>query len=416
MAKWIDKYNPKEVADRIDKAKSLDKDGKVSFKGFEHYDYTVVLNSMVTLNETIPEIEKNRIVKQATFKAAARGKIDSRNLLAEINKLESDYLKRPEKEFKLVTSISIDRFFKIKAKKINNCTINFKSSLSAPYLKAISEISAIASQSITGDIPTNYKKVIITLNARSDAEAANKALDSIDLLRGIWNFYENRKHGIRISFGKRKPVNKFILGPFHTLHEPDGKLATKTWWYDPEYAYQIDPFNPSKDLEKIYKFENTIRKLLDKGKYRKEIVSAILRYTRALDLTNWEDSFLRLWSVLEHLTDTGSNDSYKITIRRAAFIYGGDEYSRQILTHLRDYRNRAVHVGAETIEIQAYMYQLKRFVESLLEFHLGNKFGFNSLREISTVLDLPCDRDELCKRREAIIYAEKYLGYKNKKF
>lgn len=412
MAKWFNIYNPSEIADRIDKAKSVDKNGKVSFKGFEHYDCAVVLNSMVIMDDTIPEIEKNRIVNQATFKAAAKGKIDSKSLLVEINRLETEYLKRPEKTFKLVTSISVDRFCNLKSKKLNNCTVTFKSSLSLPYLKSISEIFDSARHSIIGDIPKNYKSVIITVNAKSNAEAANKALDSIDLLRGIWNLYENRKHGIRISLGKRKPVNKFILGPLHTLHETDGKLATQTWWYDPEYVYQIDPFNPSKDLEKIYKFEKTVRKLLNRNKYSKDIVSSILRYTRALDLANWEDAFLRLWSVLEHLTATGPNDSYSITIKRAAFIYGGDEYARQVLTHLKDYRNRAVHVGSENHEIQAYMYQLKGFVESLLEFHLGNTFGFNSLKEVSTILGLPCSRDELCKKRETLMYAEKFLGYK----
>lgn len=298
MAKWFNIYNPNEIADRIDKAKSVDKNGKVSFKGFEHYDSTIVLNSMVIMDDTIPELEKNRIVNQATFKAASKGKVDSQSLLAEINKLETEYLKKPEKTFKLVTSISVDRSCNLKAKKFNNCTINFKPSLSSPYLKAISEIYDSARHSIIGDIPKNYKCVIITVNAKSNAEAANKALDSIDLIRGIWNLYENRKQGIRISSGKRKPVNKFILGPLHTLHEPDGKLATKTWWYDPEYVYQIDPFNPSMDLAKIYRFENTVRKLLNKNKYSNEIVSSILRYTRALDLTNWEDAFLRLWSIL----------------------------------------------------------------------------------------------------------------------
>lgn len=412
MAKWSNIYNPNEIADRIDKAKSVSKDGKISFEGFKHYDYTVVLNSMVITDETIPELEKNRIVNQATFKAAAKGKIDSQRLLAEINRLESEYLKRPEKKFKLVTSISVERLCKLKTKKINDCTINFKSSLSAPYLEAISEIFDSACHSIIGDVPTNYKSVIITVNAKSDAEAVNKALDSVDLVRGIWNFYENRKYGIRISSGKRKPVNKFILGPLHTLHEPDGKLATKTWWYNPEYVYQIDPSNPSKDLEKLYKFENIIRKLLAKNNYSKEIVSAILRYTRALDLTNWEDAFLRLWSILEYLTATGPNDSYSITIRRAAFLYRGDEYARQVLTHLKDYRNRTVHAESENHEIQAYMYQLKRFVESLLEFHLGNKFGSNSLKEVSTILDLPCNRNELCKKREALSKAEKFFGYK----
>ena len=42
MAKWFNIYNPNDIADRIDKAKSIDKNGKVSFKGFEHYDCTIV--------------------------------------------------------------------------------------------------------------------------------------------------------------------------------------------------------------------------------------------------------------------------------------------------------------------------------------------------------------------------------------
>ena len=294
---------------------------------------------------------------------------------------------------------------------MGDCTITFKPYLTTPYVKAISDIFDSAKYSIVGEIPKNYKNVIVTLSAKSHAEAANRALDSIDLLRGIWNFYENRGHGIRISSGKRKPVNKFILGALHTLHEPNGNLATNTWWFDPEYVYQIDPYNPSRDLERIYKFQKTGRKLLRKSRYSQDIVSAILRYTRALDLTNWEDAFLRLWGVLEHLTGTGPDDSHKVTTRRAAFIFGGEEYSRQVLIHLRDYRNRAVHAGSENHEIEAYMYQLKRFVESLLEFHLGSKFGFKNLKEVSTVLDLPCSREELCQKHNALKYAQKFLGY-----
>ena len=163
---------------------------------------------------------------------------------------------------------------------------------------------------------------------------------------------------------------------------------------------------------KIYTFENKVRKLLAKSKYSEEIIPAILRYTRALDLINWEDAFLRLWSVLEHLTATSPKDTYKKTIHRAAFIFGGNEWFRQVLNHLRDYRNRAVHAGSENHEIETYMYQLKRFVEALLEFHLFNKFNFKNLKDVSTFLDQPFDRIVLHKKRVALLNAEKYLGYK----
>jgi len=412
MADWISDYNPHQVAEGFEKAKNVDKNGKVTFQAFTHYDYVVVLNSMVSLNKEIPLLEKKRIINQATFQAGAKGKITAETLLSEIRNLESKYLRRPLQRYNLVTSISVNRLCKLKRKKVYGCTISFCPFLPKVYREGISKIIEHARHSITGGVPTDYMYVKVSVSAKSYDEAANKALDALDLIRGIWNFFENRKQGMRISSGKRNPVNKYILGPLHTLHKPDGKLATENWWYDLEYVYQIRPYDPSRVIVKLYKFESSVRKLIQKSKYSSDIDTAILRYTRALDLTNWEDAFLRLWSVLEHLTGASPNDSHKVTIRRAAFVFGGKEYSRQVLTHLKDYRNRAVHSGSENHDIEAYMYQLKRFVEALIGFHLRNKYGFKSLADASRVLGLPCDRQELRKKRKDLAYAERFLGYK----
>lgn len=412
MAEWIPDYNPHEVAEAFEKAKSVDKNGKVKFQGFAYYDYAVVLNSMVSLNKEIPPLEKRRIISQAIFQAGAKGKITAERLLSEMRSFESKYLRRPLQKYNLVTSISVNRVCKLKRKKVYGCTISFCPFLPKVYGEGISEIIDHARHSITGEIPTNYMYVKVSVSAKSHDEAANKALDALDLMRGIWNFFENRKQDMRISSGKRNPVNKYILGPLHTLHKPNGKLATKIWWYDLEYVYQIRPYDPSRAIEKLYKFESSVRKLIQKSKYSSDINTAILRYTRALDLTNWEDVFLRLWSVLEHLTGTSPNDSYKVTVRRAAFVFGGEKYARQVLTYLKDYRNRVVHSGSENYDIEAYMYQLKRFVEALMGFHLGSKYGFKSLADASRVLDLPCDRQELRNKRKTLAYAERFLGYK----
>ena len=411
MAKWISDYNRQEVAEAFEKAKNVDKNGKVTFQGFTHYDHVVILNSMVSLNKKIPLSEKRRVINQAISQAGAKGKITAERLLSEIRNLESKYLRRPLQRYNLVTSISVNRLCKLKRKKVYGCTISFCSFLPKVYDEAISEIIEHARYSIAGKIPTNYMYVKVSVSAKSHDEAANKALDALNLIRGIWNFFENRKHGIRISSGKRYPVNKYILGPLHTLHKPNGKLATKNWWYNLEYVYQIRPYDPSRIIEKLYKFESSVRKLIQKSEYSSDIDTAILRYARALDLTNWEDAFLRLWSVLEHLTGMSRNDRYEVIVRRAAFVFGGEKYARQVLTYLKDYRNRAVHSDSENHDIEAYMYQLKRFVEALIRFHLGNKYGFKSLADASRVLGLPCDRQELRKKRKDLAYAERFLGY-----
>jgi hypothetical protein len=110
-----------------------------------------------------------------------------------------------------------------------------------------------------------------------------------------------------------------------------------------------------------------------------------------LDSFEWETSFLRLWGVLETLTGTQPYESHDLTVKRAAFLYADPERElhMQVLNHLRHYRNRSVHRGEGSETIEAYMYQLKRYVEVLLFFHLTSDYRFESLAKAAEFLDLP---------------------------
>ena len=225
----------------------------------------------------------------------------------------------------------------------------------------------------------------------------------------IWNLALNRGSNLRISSGKRQPVNRFVLGPIHTLHTTSGKLATNSWWYQTEYQGPVSAYDPGDSkADRLFKFTDTVRQDLRKSQYKEPLAACLLRYVRALDTPDWEDSYLRLWGVLEQLTNTGIQDNYKVTIRRASFIWKDRKYAQQILTHLRDYRNRAVHAGTESQDIETYMYQLKRIVEALIEFHLRNRFRFETISEVAEFMDLPDDDKEL-GRRLKIIKAAKLL-------
>ena len=142
MADWISDYNRQEVAEAFEKAKNVDKNGKVTFQGFTHYDHVVILNSMVSLNKEIPLSEKRRVIIQAISQAGAKGKITAERLLSEIRNLESKYLRRPLQRYNLVTSISVNRVCKLKRKKVYGCTISFCSFLPKVYDEAISELAA----------------------------------------------------------------------------------------------------------------------------------------------------------------------------------------------------------------------------------------------------------------------------------
>ena len=405
---WVKGYSPDLLVQKLEEAKTVDTNGKASFQGFGFTPNIVVLNSMVSFSSDIPELEKRRIISKTAFNVAGKGKITPQSLLSGINDLERQYLREKIKQYNLITSLSIRRVFKLKRRSLNGCIITFHPAINRHFLKEIEKINKHASYSIYGKFPHDYLFAKISVQGKSYSEAADKAIDTIDLLRGLWNLYYNRRHPFRISSGSRKPINNVVLGPLHTLHFPNGKLATESWWYEPDYRGPLNGFDISKEIEGLHQFEANVRKLLKKSPFKSFLEAGIIRYTRALDLRDWDNAFLRLWGILETLTNTGENDTHKVTVKRTSFLYKDREYTKQILNHLRDYRNRAVHTGSGNQDIETYMYQLKNFVETALEFLIANKFGFKNLNEVAQFLDLPDDRTLLSKRIQLINSALKY--------
>jgi hypothetical protein len=56
------------------------------------------------------------------------------------------------------------------------------------------------------------------------------------------------------------------------------------------------------------------------------------------------------------------------------------------------------------------MWQLKSFVEDLLEIHLGSSYRFESLKEVAMFLNLPTDKAVLEARIRLMEYARKFRG------
>jgi hypothetical protein len=105
---------------------------------------------------------------------------------------------------------------------------------------------------------------------------------------------------------------------------------------------------------------------------------------------------IKLWSVLEMLT-ASANEGYKATVRRALFVWNKKdlEIHRHALEPLRRRRNSTVHTGKESEGDMTSVFQLKRYVEQLLIFQLGNRFGFNTIAESANLLDHPVHDDQL---------------------
>lgn len=404
---WKKGYDTERLAQKLEAAKSTDSSGKVTFNAFEFEDCAAVLFNIIECNGDVPESDKHKMVHGALFSAGHKGIITASTILSEFRKLESAFLKQPPSQYVLCTSLSVTRFSKPKSINADGGSIKFLRNLPPEFAEPANKLLHTGQRSLPAKPPNNYLTVQISVNARSPEAAANQAFEVLDLIRGIWNFRLNIHRPMRYSSGIRNPVNLLVSGPLQTLHLPTGELATDMWWYDPDYQHPLKPYDINKSLKMLFRFGNSARKILSSHCNKNIIETGIREYCRALDHTNWNTAFLKLWSVLESLTHT-EMDNYKVTIRRAAFVWREPDYHKEILNHLRELRNSFVHANKSSNSIELYMYQLKRYVEAMIRFHLGRGRIFSNIEEAADFLDLPTNLDILKKKNKMLNMARRF--------
>jgi hypothetical protein len=388
MAKWIKGSDQKILLERLERIKTIQPDGSFGFDMFEHREITSILTSMLTLNPDVPSDEYSNLIHRATFGAAASGIITEDSILKELKVQEANYLRQKIQPYQLVTDISLVLTSTPITFKLKSSRITIGQRLNKKTAKVRSEILENSHDSIVGKFPNRYTNVVVRVSGRTPTESATKALNDLDLLRGILNLWINGGTLTRISDGKNSPVNAIILGPVHTLHRPNGEAASDSWWYEPGYRGPVEVWKKTKDVQELLTFFKAYRRNLAKLQYQELIISAIIQYTRALNSRDWNYSFLQLWSILEKLTGTANHDE---VISRAAFVFSDWSYELLKLKHLRHSRNKAIHEGSEipSPDVEVQMYQLKQSVETLLLFHVKRFRKFQSISHVVDFLSAP---------------------------
>lgn len=408
MAKWRKDSNPDEVARRLEAAKDVSVPGKASFFGFECSELVIVLGGMIEFAPAIPELERQKILSKATFEAGGKGKITPTHLLQSCQKQETEYLRKPMTAFRLLTGVSLASAHNLPSIRIGSSAITFnpKAQVARQHRARLYDEVKL---SLGFDLPMQYMDVSVTVKARSPFEGAQLALDTIDLARATWNLALNRGKDWRISSGRPRPVNDILLCPFHTMHNKDGSLATESWWYDPGYSGPAQQFTGREKIDRLFTFSKKLRTRLSQSAYSDELANSLVRYVRALDAADLNDAFLRLWGLLEYLTDS-TFDPYKVAVRRAAFMFADRDYSVQVLTHLMNHRNRFVHAGTDSAEIESLVYLLKRYVDALLMFHIGSTFKFESRASAALFMDMPPSKSQIDERIRRLRHARKFVA------
>lgn len=407
---WKKNFAPDQIAKKLEDCKKINAQGQLTFRGFEFHEYRILLTEMFDTSEYIPYVEKENIILESIRNVGKRDKITARKLRNEIRRLIQLFETKQEVTYVLISTLSVNKDFKIHRRRINNCTVTFHSKLERNFYNEYDKQKQAADNHLSWIFPKDYIYSKIYTKAKSPSQATEKALYSLDLLRGIWNLELNRIQSIRISLGGLiKPINKIALGPIETLHLTDGKLATQEFWYQPEYQQPLAVFNNSTTISKLFDYEKKVRILIRDHKYKSDIEKLIIRYVQAGDLYNFQDSFIRFWGLLETLTGKKFH-THDDVIKKTIFLYSNtdNEYLRQLLNILKEFRNEAVHLGSNSKNIETLVFILKKFVEALLYFHINNKFKFNSLHEATEFFELTQSQDMFKKQMKRLQNLKKF--------
>jgi hypothetical protein len=405
-ATWNKEYDPDLIAKKLEAIRVYDDQG--NHGGFQgpYEDCVSVLHSSLKFSDGIPQTDRSRIIALSIREVAIAGNISAKVLLREISKQENSYLRLPIKKLVLVTSLSIGHDRTLNNALVDGAAIRFTPRLPRRFDQG--PIMQLANSYVFGPLPKDYCAVRVSVTGRSEHEAVEKAFNAVDLLRGIWNLGLNRSRGLSYRSSNRRPMNLILPGPLHTLHDPDGKLASaEDLWYEPEYIGPVELFRMRNGIAQLRNFEKSLRRQLAAVQYRKRIQNAIKRYCRALDSRDFPKAFLDLWSVLEGLTDSFTGN-YDVTIRRTASLFDEADFHKQVLKHLRHFRNRAVHAGEGREEIETLLFQLRRYVQELIMFHATNDLRFERFEEACEFLDLPTDTKVLQQRKQLLRKALKF--------
>lgn len=396
--------SPQTVLDRLASSISVEA-GRISFTDFAFQEQTAVLETMLSFPRGLDSLEKQNAIQKAAGRVKARGHLDKASFLGELNQIAKEENDKPETAYTLVTSISVDASLPIRRAHLEGCVLRFSSE---PLPKKYSSREGVireASKKFRIYHP-GFLRCYISTRAKSEKAAAHKCLRALDLFRAYCNLQLNYASQIILGPDSERPLNRVRTGETHTLHKSNGQAIQGQIWYEPNFKEpQLCPVSKPEVFKKNFNF--FVKKTAESS-YSSTLIDALLRGVRALDETNHNNGLVRLWAAIECLT-CPDGASYEKLVSRCAFLFDDADYQRQVLNHLREYRNSNIHAGEERQAARDYCFQAQRFFQQLIYFHFHHANYFSSLKEANEFLDLPTEKEDIYRLRRNI---EKCISFR----
>lgn len=403
--KW-DENKIKALISSIKDSLSISNSGSVSYKG----DFEFKVDALFSYVEHKYELDIDILYenfKQAVISTYKNNRLKKHNDILKNFKKICDERLSIKKDYVLLTSISLDKEFKLKRRKINNCVINFYREIPKKYKYSRSQLIEENSSLDLSEQP-NYLYVTVSTQAHDETTAFKKGIAALDIIRSLLQMsFQKRvqilEHAPKLKYFSDSAIS---LGQMHSLHKVSGAKACDTTWYEPDFHYK----GPIR-VKNHKSTESNITLWLDKirnSQFSEHLSKSLVNYINALDHTDQEFRFMKLWSVVEVLIKT---DDTKLLIKRISFFYADRAYATEVLTSLRNTRNVHVHAGVKPLNVELKNYNLCFYIENILKFLILNPFKCEKFDTILKFISSPTELNTIDQQIENLHMVKKFISY-----
>lgn len=313
--------------------------------------------------------------------------------------------------YTLITSISLNNIHLTRRRYVNGCVLNFSKHVPRKY--------AASRQKLIGEHTTQNRNlsdkmdfiyISVTLEAPNYLTAFMKAMKAVDMVRSIWQLQiKKNMNFLALEKQQKYPSDSVVkLGLAHTLHLQNGKSAWNGLWYErhtSDVAIQIKNFDTA-DL-RLGKYLNLLNNKNKNIEYKDFLHTIFVSYINALDQSEQDFRFMKLWLTLELIT--GSDDA-KTLIKMVSFFYKNRAVEKAILQSLRDARNVNVHAGVKPPNVELKNFQMCEYIEHLLRFFLENPFKYEKLYELRAFISSNTEVSAIDDEIRRLKLVKKFVG------
>jgi len=356
-------------------------------------EITSALSVFVDFDMSLVENEKISIIVKALSELRS-WPISENDLKKHLTKVELEYLRRPLVRYYIATSISIRNDQKPFSISIDGIKISISPKLNRKFNKVRKVIEKTSHDWENYQEERDFSSLLVEIQARSVVEAMEKGLRSTTYFRGVLNYYLNSTpYGLADFKIRSAPINKIRVGRIHTIHTETGENASRGFWYEHEMPSHKEPYSDSKSLQTILGYCRILSNKVNKSGIGSLIKETIIKYCEALDISDPQSAFLRMWAVAEYAT--GKPKYNDTTIDRIAVVFDNQEYIRAILQKHRKVRNSTTHSGSSNSNIKGLRDELQWYIGQFITFLVWNSKEFCSEEELMQFLDLHQNIDAL---------------------